>query len=121
MKYAAKSNFLFTASNDAWFGQTIGPHQHLQIARFRALESRKPLIRSTTSGISAIVNTKGETLKFIELDNETNEKNNPKFISHRLTIYEGTTPFIRYGKMPLLFLISFILIIFSLFKLKEKV
>ena len=121
LKYAAKSNFLFTASNDAWFGQTIGPHQHLQIARFRALESRKPLIRSTTSGISAIVNTKGETLKFIELDNDANEKNNPEFISHRLTIFEGTTPFIRYGKMPLLFIITFILIIFGLFKLKEKV
>ena len=73
-KYASESNLLFTASNDAWFGKTIGPHQHLQIARFRASESRKPLIRSTTSGISAIIDEKGKVISFIKLDNELDKK-----------------------------------------------
>ena len=41
-----KSNILFNASNDNWFGTGLGPHQHLQIARFRAAEHQKYLVRS---------------------------------------------------------------------------
>jgi apolipoprotein N-acyltransferase len=59
---ARQSELLVTISNDAWFGGSIGPHQHLEIARMRALETGRFLIRGTNSGISAIVDTKGKIL-----------------------------------------------------------
>ncbi|NVN90968.1 MAG: apolipoprotein N-acyltransferase [Desulfuromonadales bacterium] len=50
---------LINITNDAWFGNSSAPHQHLSIAAFRAVETRTPLIRAANTGISAIIDQNG--------------------------------------------------------------
>jgi apolipoprotein N-acyltransferase len=50
---------LVTITNDAWYGDTSAPHQHFRAARFRAAESRRPLVRAAITGISALVRPDG--------------------------------------------------------------
>jgi len=54
------ANILINTSNDAWFGDSLAPHQHLQIAQMRALETGRPMVRSTNTGISAFIDHKGK-------------------------------------------------------------
>jgi apolipoprotein N-acyltransferase len=54
--------YLINVSNDAWFGDSLAPHQHLAIARMRALENERWLLRATNTGISAIIDEKGRVV-----------------------------------------------------------
>lgn len=58
-RQAQAANLIVTLSNDTWFGRSIGPHQHLQIARLRALETGRPVIRATNNGLTALVDHHG--------------------------------------------------------------
>ncbi len=58
-----KTNLIINISEDGWFGNSIGPHQHFAKGIFRAIEHNSFLIRSTNKGISAIINNKGEIIK----------------------------------------------------------
>ena len=93
--HARGADALVTISNDTWFGASIGPHQHLEIARMRALETGKYLLRATNNGITAIVDGHGEVVSRL-----------PQFEAGVLTgnvqAAAGSTPFERFGNLPLL-------------------
>ncbi|MEZ4217295.1 MAG: apolipoprotein N-acyltransferase [Myxococcota bacterium] len=59
MVRASRANLLVTLANDAWFGDSREPHLHLALARLRAIEHRRWLVRATNSGVSAIVDPAG--------------------------------------------------------------
>ena len=59
--------YLINVSNDAWFGDSSAPHQHLEMARMRALENERWLLRSTNTGISAILDHRGEIVGKVPL------------------------------------------------------
>lgn len=91
---ASESDLLITISNDAWFGDSLGPKQHMAIAQMRALETQRYLLRSTNTGITALVNHKGEIVKQL-----------PTKQRATLTAYaqtrQGLTPFMKFGLWPL--------------------
>ena len=54
------ARLLVNVTNDAWFGDTAAPHQHLQLALFRSIENRIPMVRATNTGVTAIISPTGE-------------------------------------------------------------
>lgn len=60
-------SFIVNVTNDAWYGQSAGPHQHLQQSRIRAIELGLPFLRSSNTGISAFIDPYGRILRKKEL------------------------------------------------------
>ena len=86
----ANSGVILTLSNDAWFGDSHGPAQHLQIAQVRAAEFGRPVLRATNNGITAFIDDKGSVLSAL-----------PQFasgvLSATITSTKGTTPYGKWG------------------------
>jgi len=101
--YAQGADVLLTVSNDTWFGTSWGPHQHLQIAAMRARELGRYMIRATNNGISAIISERGEI-----------KASTPQFeavtLSGEVPLFSGTTPYSRWGVLPVLILSSLLLL-----------
>ena len=91
-------------SNDAWFGDTAGPHQHFQMARMRALEVGRWLVRATNTGISALVTPRGGVGASV-----------PRFetavLEAALPPLTGRTPYARWRDWPVLVLAALLLVI----------
>ena len=65
-KMNKSSDFIINISNDTWFGSSIGPYHHLSMARIRAIENNRWVIRSTNDGFSAIISNKGTIVDKLE-------------------------------------------------------
>ncbi len=99
-----QADVLITLSNDAWFGRSLGPWQHLQMAQMRALELGRYVLRATSTGVSAIIDQRGRLL-------QRSEWFVPQVITGRIVAYQGLTPFARWASWPLLILCGLIIII----------
>jgi apolipoprotein N-acyltransferase len=101
-----EASVLINVSNDAWFGDSIAPHQHLQIARMRALEAGRYVVRATNNGVSAFIGPKGELLETA-----------PQFEYATLTMdiipHTGATLYVRTGNWPVISLLILILAWFA--------
>ncbi len=65
-----RPDFLLNVTNDGWYGNTTGPHQHFAIARVRAIEEGLPLVRVANTGISGIVDPLGRIVQKLDLNTE---------------------------------------------------
>ena len=92
-----EAQFLINVSNDAWFGDSLAPHQHLEMARMRTIEGGRPMVRATNTGVSAIIDWRGRVLDQV-----------PIFVrgtaSAQVQPRSGATPFVRFGNWPALLL-----------------
>jgi apolipoprotein N-acyltransferase len=106
-----RPDFIFNPSNDAWFGN-IGPPQHLAQARLRAIEEGLPVIRSTPTGISAIIDANGRILQSLPLGKDGR-------IDAVIPRAKAPTLFARLGNVvPLVF--AGLLILSGLFPLAQR-
>jgi apolipoprotein N-acyltransferase len=87
-----EANLLVNASNDAWFGDSLAPHQHLQIAQMRALETGRPMARSTNTGVSAFIDYRGRII-------ESSEQFKAQSITQDMVGRTGVTPFYYFFKV----------------------
>lgn len=98
-----QATLLVNQSNVAWFGRSLAPAQHLQIARLRAAETGRPMLRATNTGVTALIDHRGQ-------------------VSAQLPGYQqavlrglvqgrsGSTPYVRWGNLPVLLMAGLMLL-----------
>ncbi len=90
---AQGANLLATISNDTWFGTSIGPLQHLQMAQMRALELGRWMLRATNNGVTALIDARGQVVARL-----------PQFqtgvLRGKVQLMVGETPYARFGDWP---------------------
>jgi apolipoprotein N-acyltransferase len=93
-----QSTLLVNVSNDAWFGDSTAPHQHLDISRMRSIEAARPTLRATNDGITALIGHDGRVLDALP-------QFQPGVLEGRVTPRSGLTPYLRAGNLPVLALV----------------
>lgn len=95
-------DLFITISNDTWFGHSIGPWQHFEMARMRALENGRYMVRATNNGVTGIIDQRGRVVRRL-----------PQFeagvLRGKVKEFKGRTPFSRFGGGPLLILAAVVL------------
>jgi apolipoprotein N-acyltransferase len=90
-----EATVLANVSNVAWFGRSLAPRQHLQIAQARAIETGRSMLRATNTGVTAVIGPRGEVLAAA-----------PEFeiatVTYLVQGYGGATPYVRWGNYTVL-------------------
>ncbi|MFT3849528.1 MAG: apolipoprotein N-acyltransferase [Propionivibrio sp.] len=109
------ATLLVNISNVAWFGDSLAPAQHLQIARIRALETGRMMLRATNTGMTAIIDARGEVKNVL-----------PPFtrgaLRGEVVGHTGATPYVRWGNWPtILFTLTVLLWSLAVFRKRKAV
>ena len=101
-----QAGILANLSNTAWFGRSLAQPQHLQIARMRAVETGRPMLRATNTGMTAVIAADGSIQAAL-----------PAFtqgvLKAEVRAYQGMTPYARFGNWPAIGLIALLLVVAS--------
>ncbi|MBW6475535.1 MAG: apolipoprotein N-acyltransferase [Chromatiales bacterium] len=101
--FLPEATLLVNGSNNAWYGNSMAPHQHLQISRMRALETARPMLRATTNGISAFIDPRGKVYA-------RSEQFVIAALSDTVQPMQGITPYVRLGNYAVLGLLALMLL-----------
>ena len=102
-----EAKFHINVSNDAWFGDSLAPHQHLQMARMRAIETGRYLVRSTNTGISAIIDERGKIVS-------RSPQFEPDVLVGTVRMFSGSTPYSLFGNWLVITVSIMVLLICSI-------
>lgn len=110
---AKEADILLTVSNDTWFGNSIGPHQHLQMAQMRARENAREMLRATSNGISAHIDERGKIIS-----------RSPQFeyfvLQGAVKARQGHTLYQLLGNWPLLIVCFLLLLTVRCYRLSTR-
>jgi apolipoprotein N-acyltransferase len=102
-----EATLLVNVSNVAWFGDSLAPHQHLQISQMRALETGRGMLRATNTGMTAIIDHRGNIVAALK-----------PFTQGTLSGFaqgrSGATPYVRWGNTPLVLLALLVCVLYAL-------
>ena len=87
------AELIVTITNDAWFGDSAAPHQHLAMARMRAIETDRWVVRSATTGISAVIDSSGRVVRSLPLGERGT-------IETTVGLRKTKTPYVIAGDWP---------------------
>jgi len=107
-----RANVLVNLTNDAWYGKSVGPWQHLHLAQSRAIETRRSLLRVTNTGVTSLVNAKGEVVKTLPMFT-------PATLQTEVDILNEETFYVRFGDW-FAWGITIVVAALSLFRLKRS-
>jgi len=91
-----EATLLANVSNVAWFGDSLAPAQHLRISRMRAVETGRPMLRATNTGVTAIIDARGDVVSRLPMFTEG-------VLSGKVQGRTGATPYVLMGNyLPVL-------------------
>jgi apolipoprotein N-acyltransferase len=110
IKGLPEAAYLVNVTNDGWFGDSVEPHQHMQLARMRAIETGRFMLRATNTGLTAIVSPNGKIQGQAPLFKTT-------ALTGKIRPMGGMTPYALVGDAPIiLFILSLLCLIYILDK-----
>lgn len=107
------SGALVNVTNDAWFGRSPARYQHLQVARMRALEAQRFMLRAANDGVSAVIGPDGRVL-------QAAPEFTPVVLRAQFTPRQGSTPFLAVGNAMVVTLAALLLAGYALIALKNR-
>lgn len=87
---SAGANLLVNLTNDAWYGKTVAPWQHARLAQWRAIETRRSLVRVTNTGVTSVIDPKGEMIQSLPLFTGG-------VLKTEVPLLDGETFYVRFG------------------------